>query len=102
MHPQANCVLVASRRGHAPLLWLRPLLVLCLALYVYSTYTGMVLYLAGSLFPPIYMRSLIWCDMMAAAFTCLALAMEVAQVWQQGCLCFFGGGGWLEGVCYAV
>jgi len=70
------------RRGHASLVWLRPVLVLCLCVYVYSVYSGMVLYLSGSLFPPVYMRSLIWCDMMAAALTALALVMEVHQVSQ--------------------
>jgi hypothetical protein len=64
--------------------WLRPLLVLLLLVYVYAVYSGMVLYLAGSLFPPIYMRSLIWCDMMAAALTALALVMEVNQVGPSG------------------
>jgi hypothetical protein len=55
-------------------------LVLSLLVYVGEVYGGLVLYLAGSLFPPIYMRSLIWCDMMAAALTGLALVMEVNQV----------------------
>lgn len=77
---QANCCFTAARRGHASMVWLRPLLVLLLVVYLYSIYSGMVLYLAGSLFPPSYMRSLIWCDMMAAALTGLAIAMEVSQV----------------------
>lgn len=78
--------MTAARRGHSSLVWLRPLLVLLLLVYVDQVYSGMVLYLApglGPLFPPIYMRSLIWCDMMAAALTGLALAMEVQQV---GCV----------------
>lgn len=75
--------MTAARRGHSSLVWLRPLLVLLLLVYVDQVYSGMVLYLApglGPLFPPIYMRSLIWCDMMAAALSGLALAMEVQQV----------------------
>jgi hypothetical protein len=75
------CCVGASRRAHAPLVWLRPLCVLALALYAYAVFTGMVLYLSElHLFPPVYLRSLIWCDMMALAFTSLALAMEVQQV----------------------
>lgn len=80
---QANCCLTAVRRGHAGLVWLRPVLLLCGCVYVFNVYSGMALYLSpegGSLFPPIYMRSLIWCDMMAAALTGLALVMEVQQV----------------------
>lgn len=88
---QANCCFTAARRGHSSLVWLRPLLVLLLLVYVYAVYSGMVLYLAGSLFPPIYMRSLIWCDMMAAALTGLALVMEVSQV--SRCFVFVGLGG---------
>jgi hypothetical protein len=86
--PQANCCFTAVRRGHSSLVWLRPVLLLCIVQYCYSVWAGMVLYLApGSLFPAVYLRSLIWCDMMAAALTGLALVMEVYQV--RGCMALF-------------
>ncbi|WIA42366.1 hypothetical protein OEZ86_008373 [Tetradesmus obliquus] len=69
----------ASRRHHAPMVWLRPLLVLALLLYVYSIYSTLVLYLHTQLFPPTYMKSLIWSCMMAAAATTLLLVVEVKQ-----------------------
>jgi hypothetical protein len=62
------------------MVWLRPLLVLALLLYVYSIYSTLVLYLDTQLFPPTYMKSLIWSCMMAAAATTLLLVMEIKQV----------------------
>jgi hypothetical protein len=71
------------------MVWLRPLLVLALLLYVYSIYSTLVLYLGTQLFPPTYMKSLIWSCMMAAAATTLLLVMEIKQV---SCMeCFFEG-----------
>jgi hypothetical protein len=62
------------------MVWLRPLLVLALLLYVYSIYSTMMLYLGTQLFPPTYMKSLIWSCMMAAAATTLLLVVEIKQV----------------------
>ncbi|WIA21925.1 hypothetical protein OEZ85_004292 [Tetradesmus obliquus] len=75
----AGCCSRASRRHHAPMVWLRPLLLLALLLYVYSIYSTLVLYLHTQLFPPTYMKSLIWSCMMAAAATTLLLVVEVKQ-----------------------
>jgi hypothetical protein len=54
--------------------------VLALLLYVYSIYSTLVLYIGTQLFPPTYMKSLIWSCMMAAAATTLLLVLEVKQV----------------------
>eukprot|EP00879_Flechtneria_rotunda_P018678 GHRR01019601.1.p1 GENE.GHRR01019601.1~~GHRR01019601.1.p1 ORF type:complete len:623 (+),score=198.83 GHRR01019601.1:173-2041(+) len=75
----ASCAVRAARRAHAPMVWLRPLLVLALLLYVYSVYSTMALYLGTRLFPATYMKSLIWAYMMAVAFTVLLLVLEVKQ-----------------------
>jgi hypothetical protein len=75
-----SCVSRAARRSHAPLLWLRPVLVLGILLYLYGIYACMALYLGGGVFPPTYMKSLIWSVMMATAFTTLLLVLEVQQV----------------------
>lgn len=76
----ANSCLKAAKCGHAPMRWLRPLLVLAMALYLYSIYSNMMLYLGTSLFPALYMKSLIWAMMMAFAFSTLLLVLEVQQV----------------------
>eukprot|EP00878_Enallax_costatus_P015689 GHUV01016437.1.p1 GENE.GHUV01016437.1~~GHUV01016437.1.p1 ORF type:complete len:820 (+),score=192.83 GHUV01016437.1:571-3030(+) len=75
----ANCCLKASKCGHAPMRWLRPLLVLAIILYFYSVYSNMMLYLGTKLFPASYMKSLIWACMMAFAFSSLLLVLEVQQ-----------------------
>lgn len=86
----ANCCIEAARCGHAPMRWLRPVLVLAIALYLYYVYGAMVLYLGTDLFPTSYMKSLIWACMMSFAFSTLLLVLEVQQVRHtiSSCLCF--------------
>lgn len=75
-----NCCIRAAKRGHAPLMWLRPVIIFAMVLYLYGIYSNMMLYLGTKLFPIAYMKSLIWSCMMSFAFSTLLLVLEVQQV----------------------
>jgi hypothetical protein len=70
----------AARAAHAPLLPLRPLLVVALCWYLYCVYSTLMLYMFSTLFPPTFMKSLIWACMMAVALTSLLLTLELKRV----------------------